>query len=111
MIYNVAFSGRETLLTKPVKETVSKVHEYMPEGIIVGNGITEKTTKAAKDIIEKDLSKIYKKAHAPIEETAEKTTNLSEAYRAAHAPYTVTKPETEGEIFAEAYQAAHGGNV
>ncbi len=110
MIYNVSFSGRETLLTKPVKEAVSKAHEYLPEGAIVGNGITEKTTQIAKDLVEKDLGKVYKKAHSPID-AAKRPADLNEAYRAAHAPYTVPKTESEAEIFSEAYQSAHGGNV
>ena len=84
MFNNVNFTGRETLLTAPIKKIAQPVEEFVADGAIL------------KDTAEKVTNTVEKIA-------TEEAAKLNEAYRAAHAPYTVKKAVPEAEIFEQAY--------
>lgn len=61
-MFNVTFSGRETLLTEPaIKKAESAIHKFRPDSELIPK-------EALKEVVKKDPA--------------------AEAYRALYAPYT-----------------------
>lgn len=64
MINNVAFCGREAMLTKPAKKVTSKVHEYVSPSKLF-NAKEIEAAKAAKPVTETSVANIYTSPFAP----------------------------------------------
>ncbi|MBE7710931.1 MAG: hypothetical protein E7Z92_02190 [Cyanobacteria bacterium SIG31] len=91
MIYNVNFSGRETLLTTAAKEAKkikeSPQHKYL----------SDRMSEGAEEVVKKAEEKL--------------AAELNAAYQAANAPF-IHKPKTRVEElkeFTKPYIEAHGG--
>ena len=96
MINKINFTGRETMLTKGVKEVASKAHEYVGAGKVFSDSEIAAAKNLVKNAkIDKPLEKdVYTSPFAPTEETAQVVSKKAKR----------VQDETNGYL----YNVAHG---